>query len=90
MGDATSVTIPDGITNVCNHAFAGNTTVQEIIIPEGVKVVYGSAIWGTTSLTHLDLSDSLTYFGGFPYDTKRRFQELCCQYSVGECNPGGV
>lgn len=71
MGNATSVTIPDGITHVCNHAFAGNTTVQEIIVPEGVEVVDDYAIWGTTSLTHLDLPASLTYFGGFSYDTKK-------------------
>lgn len=71
MGNATSVTIPDGITHVCNHAFAGNTTVREIIVPEGVEVVHAYAIWGTTSLTHLDLPASLTYFGGFSYDTKK-------------------
>lgn len=74
LGSDAVVTIPEGVTQICNYAFALNTAVQEIIVPEGVEVVDDYTFTEVTSLTHLDLPSTLTKFGGFPGDTKKTIQ----------------
>jgi Listeria/Bacterioides repeat len=61
-GKGSSYTIPSGVEIIGDGAFQYNTTLTEIIIPEGVTHI-GPAAFHTTSLTSVLLPESLENIG---------------------------
>ncbi len=70
----TRFTIPEGVTEIGNGAFADHTSLTEISIPEGVNTVGSSAFFGCTGLTSLILPDTVTaiYSNAFSNCTRLR------------------
>ena len=69
VGDAASVTIPDGVTIVGNSAFERNTSLTAVVLPDSVVTIGTNAFRSCTGLTAVTLSQNLneikTYaFGG--------------------------
>ena len=56
----TSITIPEGVTEIAYYAFAGCTSLTNVTIPEGVTYIRNLAFSGCTSLTSVSLPASLT------------------------------
>ena len=68
-GDATSATIPDGVTIVGDSAFERNTSLTAVVLPDSVVTIGANAFRSCTGLTAVTLSQNLneikTYaFGG--------------------------
>ena len=62
-GNLTSVTMPDGIAHIGDHAFQGCTGLTSFTIPDSVTTIGDSAFSGCSSLTCLTISDSVTSIG---------------------------
>ena len=58
-GDATSVVIPDGVTDICPLAFNGNKRLKAIVIPEGVKRIGAAAFGGCKALREVVVPQSV-------------------------------
>ena len=56
----TSITIPEGVTEIAYYAFAGCTSLTNVTIPEGVTYIRNLAFSGCTSLKSVSLPASLT------------------------------
>ena len=67
----TSVTIPDGITNIGNDTFYSCTKLKNIIMPDSVKKIGSEAFYGCKALTGVLIPEGVTYIGenalGFYY-----------------------
>ncbi len=63
----TSLTIPGTVKTVGSRAFRGCSKLADLTICDGVEeigeVVYGETFQGCTSLTHVELPDSMTWLG---------------------------
>ena len=59
QGNATSVVIPDGVTDICQFAFNGNKRLKVITIPEGVKRIGSAAFGGCTALREVVVPQSV-------------------------------
>ena len=62
-GDATELTVPNGVTEIGKNAFNGNTTIESLILPESVKKISGQAFWGATNLKNLTMPGVTTIAG---------------------------
>ena len=62
-GTDTSVTIPDGTTEIYHYAML-YSDVQEIIIPDGVTKIDASAFSRCYALTEVSIPDTVTEIGG--------------------------
>ena len=60
---ATSVTIPDSVTEIGNNAFSYCTSLTSITIPDSVTSIGSSAFSYCTSLTSITIPDSVTSIG---------------------------
>ena len=56
-------TIPEGITFICEGAFANDTSLKEVIIPEGVEKIGSGAFYACTSLEKVTMADSVKELG---------------------------
>jgi predicted ribosomally synthesized peptide with SipW-like signal peptide len=56
---ATSFTIPNGVTEICNEAFRGSNILEEVIIGDGVKSIGVAAFMQCSKLTSVIMSDSI-------------------------------
>ena len=59
-GDATHVTVPDGITRIGDDAFLGKTLIQTVVLPDSVKVIGESAFFDCDNLETINLPEGLT------------------------------
>jgi|GEM_PF-2550121 len=71
-GTATSLTIPSTINGkkvvgIGSEAFAKNTTLKSVTIPDSVTYISGSAFLGCTSLTTVKLSSKLDTIGSHAF-----------------------
>lgn len=65
--DVVSVTIPDGVTEICSRAFRRCSSLTHIELPDSVKVISEGAFEGCTSLTNIELPDSLTRISDYAF-----------------------
>ena len=63
LHDLTSVTIPEGVTTIGRHAFAGCSSITSVTIPEGVTTIGDLAFKGCTSLTSVTIPEGVTSIG---------------------------
>ena len=85
----TSVTIPDGVTEIPCLAFDNYTLLTNINIPQSVKLIDSSAIRKCTSLKSITIPDGVTRIGdrAFQYCTSLRsitFEENSNLESIGD------
>ena len=64
----TSITIPDGVTNIWGRAFYNCSSLTSIDIPESVTSIGDYAFYGCSSLTSIDIPKSVTSIGNRAFD----------------------
>ena len=62
-GTLSTITIPDGVTEIGERAFAKNTSVKTVIIPEGVTKIGNEAFEDCVNLETVYLPSTLTDLG---------------------------
>ena len=63
----TSVTIPDGVTNISDWAFEGCCSLTSVTIPDSVTSIGESAFSGCSSLTSIAIPDSVTSIDNYAF-----------------------
>ena len=59
----TSVTLPEGLTSVCDNAFRGCSSLTSITIPDAVTSIGSYAFYNCSSLTSITIPDGVTGIG---------------------------
>ncbi len=62
-GNATSLILPTGISEIYAYAFYGCSSLTVITIPEGVTSIGSSAFYGCSSLTSITIPNGVTSIG---------------------------
>ena len=62
-GNDTAVAVPDGLTTIGERAFAGNTALEEVIVPEGVRSIEAGCFDSCTHLRSVRLPRTLWHIG---------------------------
>lgn len=62
----TTYTLPDTVTHICSFAFNGNTSLENIILQEGLEVIAREAFRGCSSLQTINIPASVSTIN---YDT---------------------
>ena len=62
-GDATDITVPNGVTNILEGAFAGFTAITNVTLPNTVQVVGEAAFSNATALASMTIPNSVTTIG---------------------------
>lgn len=57
--ELTSISLPNGLKNICDYAFEGCESLSSISFPEGLSRIYNDAFKACTSLTSLSLPKGL-------------------------------
>lgn len=61
-GDATDVTVPEGVREIGEEAFWG-MDVEHVHLPEGLRKIHSDAFYNCRLLQEINLPDSITYIG---------------------------
>ena len=59
----TNLTIPNGVTSICNFAFRGCTSLTSVTIPDSVTLIGDYAFMDCSSLTSIEIPNSVTNIG---------------------------
>ena len=65
---ASTLIIPAGTKNIEEEAFYGDTSLDEVVLPEGVEEI-GERAFGDSSLQKINLPDTLTDIADNAIDT---------------------
>lgn len=68
--------IPDGIIEIADYAFIGNSLLQYIVFSDSVKRIGQSAFWCCDSLDECDLSNNLEYIGVEAFGNTRDLNKI--------------
>ena len=66
-GSAEEVTLPDGVTEIGNAVFYGNTTLKKLTMPDTVKTVGERAFYDCISLADIEFSKNIETVGNFAF-----------------------
>lgn len=60
---ATNITIPKGITKICDYAFVGCDTITNVVIPNSVISIGNSAFFDCSNLKNISIPNSVISIG---------------------------
>ena len=83
----TSLTIPDGITEIGNFAFVNCTPLSEIIIPEGVTYIGVQAFYNC-SITSVTIPDSVQTIEGAAFSACEKLTDIKLPSSLSKIEMG--
>lgn len=61
-----SVELPDGLTTIMDNAFY-HSNVTNVVLPESVTSIGGSAFWNCYDLTSINIPDGITFIGDYAF-----------------------
>ena len=62
------VTVPEDITDLSDHAFAGCTSLEKVNLPEGLVVIGEGAFLGCTALKEIRIPSTVKAVQGYAFD----------------------
>ncbi len=74
--------IPDSVTRIGDHAFAGCENLTEITIPDSVAGIEENAFYSCESLTEITIPDSVTSIGDFAFAFCESLTEITIPDSI--------
>ena len=78
-----SFTVPASVKIIAGGAFAGSA-LEEIIFPEGITEIGGSAFYGATKLKTVSMPESLTSIGSYAFLNCTSLEEIVIPDGVTE------
>lgn len=75
------VSLPDGLTNISDHAFQ-NTKITSITIPNGVTKIGYMSFYSCESLESVTISDTVTKFGYYCFEDCKNLKNIKIPASV--------
>lgn len=67
VGEETSLTVPDEVTEIAESAFLNNATLESITLPEGIIRIGDSAFRGCRALKNMIVPDSVKSIGAYAF-----------------------
>ena len=81
----TSITIPEGVTEIAYYAFAGCTSLTNVTIPEGVTYIGDLAFDSCTSLKSVTIPEGVTHIGNRAFWGCTSLTSVSLPASLTEC-----
>ncbi len=78
----TEYTIPHTVTNICDYAFYGCSTLTSIMIPDGVTKIGHSAFRNCSLLTSITIPDGVVSIGRLAFDDCKSLTSVTIPSSV--------
>ena len=76
VGTNSEITVPEGIEEICEYAFSGNTNITKVRFPDTVKTIGDYAFYGCENLTVVDMPHELTRIGSNVFDYCKKLSSL--------------
>ena len=76
MGNLTSITIPNSVTNIGDNAFEGCKGLTSVTIPNSVTSIEGSAFSGCSSVEYLSIGNNVESIGRFAFSGLNALKEI--------------
>ena len=92
IGSAEKVVIPSewqGLPVTTVAGFYYCSTIKEVVIPDGITTIYGSAFQDCVNLSSVNIPDSVTYIGSAAFMGCSSLNNISIPDSVTECGFGG-
>ena len=70
------VIIPDGVTEIGENAFNGNTTLKNVVLPAGVTSIGSSAFGKCSKLVSVEMPDSLKTIERYAFWNSRKLEKV--------------
>ena len=67
-GIVTNLVIPDGVTEIKDHAFSGCSSLTSIAIPNSVTSIENGTFYGCSGLTSVTIPNSVTSIGSYAFE----------------------
>ena len=80
--DATSFTVPEGVTTIGDYAFANATNLTEVIIPSEVVTVGNEMFFGTTNVVVKVEASEVS--ANYPNDWAKYAKDVVYDYLTGD------
>ena len=84
QGNASKVTIPSGVTEIGDSAFAGNIWLESISIPSSISSIGDYAFKGCSNLVDVSMSEGLLKIGAYAFHNCKTLPKITVPYSVVE------
>lgn len=75
------IVIPDSVRKICSGALA-STSLVNVIVPEGVEIIEGSAFGSCHSLTSITLPSTLVSIGSGPFNDSESLETIYIKATV--------
>lgn len=73
---ATDITIPKGITKICDYAFVGCDTITNVVIPNSVISIGNSAFFDCSNLKNISIPNSVVNIGAGAFSGCSNLEEV--------------
>lgn len=80
--EMTSASIPDGVTQICDHAFSRCGNIESIIIPDSVTSIGQNAFYNCIKLKNITIPDGVTAIGANAFINCKRLRNITIPNSV--------
>lgn len=77
--------VPDGITDICEHAFKGCKELETVVLPESIIRIHHSAFALCKRLERINIPDKVEYIGEKVFDGCKSLKHLYIPNSVSSC-----
>lgn len=88
LGEESSVTIPDWITEVGPEAFANNTTLEKIVLPDSVREISNQAFENCSNLIIAKIPESVKTIGSSAFSGCTKLESINIPFKTKDLGSG--
>ena len=80
----TEFSLPEGVTSICEFAFAYSEYLESILIPDSVASIGKGALYACYNLTNIEVAEGNEYFASSDGDLYSKDGKTLIQYAMGK------